>query len=177
MSHPIPGQPMEAPAQPGPPSSPPDRSARRPRVVLMVVVAVAAMLFGAGTATAAILLLGRDDQPRHRYDVSVFLDHDITAEQRDALEPALAALRPVDGIRFESQEQAYQNFRELFRDQPELIESIEPDTLPESFRLTTTGEVFDCAALRSVRELPGVAEITVVQLPVGDRPGAAVHCP
>jgi cell division protein FtsX len=172
----MPEQSMEALAQPTPPSSLPDRSARRRRVVLMVATAAAAMLVGAVTATAAILLLD-EGPPQHRYDVSVFLDHDISAEQRDAVESALAALHPVDGIRFESREQAYQRFQDMFRDEPELTESTEPEDMPESFRLTTTGEVFDCAALRSVRQLPGVAETVVVQVPADERPGAAVHCP
>jgi cell division protein FtsX len=144
---------------------------------VLVAVAAAAMLIGAAIATSVILLFDGDGGPPHRYNVSVFLDHDITDEQQDVVQSALTALDPVDGIRFESREEAWQQFQEMFSDQPDLIASIRPESLPESFRLTTTGESFDCPPLTSVQQLAGVAEIVVVQLPTDGRLGAPVSCP
>lgn len=78
-----------------------------------MAVAAAAMLIGAAIASSVILVFDRDSEPRHRYDVSVFLDQDITEGQKDAVHSALAALDPVDGIRFESREEAWQRGRVL----------------------------------------------------------------
>jgi cell division protein FtsX len=172
MSDPMPLPTADAPSLP----PAPDRSSRRRRLILLVVVAGAAMLVGVIAATAVFLFSG-EDGPLNRYQVTVFLDHDITAEQKGAVESALADLHPVDGVRFETRDQAWEKFREMFKDQPELIERVEAEHLPESFGLATTGEVFDCAALASVRQLPGVADTTVVQVPAGGRPGAVIQCP
>jgi cell division protein FtsX len=141
-----------------------------------VVVAAIALLVGAGATAAVFLVSDRFDQPRHEYRVTVFLAHDITAEHKAAVRSALAGLHPVDGIAFESREQAWAKFREMFKDRPDLVNSTKLEYLPESFHLTTTGAEFDCAALAPVRALPGVEDVTVVRTPTEGRPGAVIGC-
>jgi cell division protein FtsX len=165
--------PPPAASPPPAPSAPP---ARRRRRIVLVTAAVVVVLVGA-IAVAAIVTFGRDREPRHRYEVTVFLEADVTAEQKAAVEPALRALHPVDGVRFESREQAWARFRERFKDKPDLVASTKAESMPQSFRLATTGRVFDCAALAPVRQLPGVNQIVVVQVPAKDSPGATVECP
>jgi cell division transport system permease protein len=145
--------------------------------VLVLAVAVALML-GAGIAATVLLVTGRLGPATHRYHVTVFLSHDVTAEQKAAIGSALGGLHPVDGVRFEDREQAYENFKRIFKDQPDLVSSVKPESLPESYQLWTRGKEFDCAALAPVRSLPGIDEITVIQAPDGkDKPGAQVQCP
>ncbi|SBT47074.1 hypothetical protein GA0070621_2800 [Micromonospora narathiwatensis] len=138
------------------------------------MVAAAAMLVGALAATAGVLFVNRGDQ--HRYAVNVFLTRDVSAEQKTAIESALHDLRPVEAIRFESREQAWQHFKETFKDSPDLIEQASAAALPESFRLTTEGRDFDCGRLTPIRRLPGVDEIQVIQQPAEGKPGATVGC-
>ena len=140
------------------------------------MVAAIAMLVGVGGTAAVLAVSDRFGPPRHEYRVAVFLDHEITADQKAAVETALARLHPVDGVTFESREQAWAKFQEMFKDRPELINSTKPQDLPESFHLTTTGTEFDCAALAPVRALPGVNEISVVQPAKDGRPGAVIDC-
>ena len=153
--------------------------APRPRRRWVLVLAVAvALAVGAGVATAVLLVTGRLGSATHRYEVTVYLAHDVTTEQRAAIESALAGLHPIEGVRFESREQAYENFKRIFKDSPDLVESTKPDTLPESYHLSTRGKEFDCAALAPVRSRPGIDEIMVMQAPDGKgRPAAQVQCP
>jgi cell division protein FtsX len=132
------------------------------------------MLVGAVAATTVVLVVSRGDQ--HEYAISVFLTRDVTAEQKTAIESALHALQPVEAIKFESREQAWQHFKEMFKDSPDMIAQASADAMPESFRLTTKGREFDCARLIPIRRLPGVDEIQVIQRPIKGKPGAVVGC-
>src|SRR6266550_3636584 len=95
----------------------PDPPARRPRWILPVVV-VAAVLVGAITATTVILISGWLGEPRYRFNVLVFLTVDATADQKTAVQSALPALHPVDGVRFEDRDQAWKKFQADFKDRP-----------------------------------------------------------
>ncbi|WP_245724961.1 permease-like cell division protein FtsX [Micromonospora citrea] len=132
------------------------------------------MLVGALVATTVVLFVVRGDQ--HQYAVNVFLSNDATAEQKAAIESALHGLDPVEGIRFEGREQAWQQFRETFKDRPDMIAQVSADAMPESFRLTTEGREFDCTRLAPIRHLPGVDEIQVIQRPTDKKAGAVVGC-
>jgi cell division protein FtsX len=164
-----------------PPSGPPQVPDTGPptgrrRWTVLVMVAAMAMLVGAGVTAAVFVVSDRFGQPRHEFRVTVFLDRDITADQKAAVESALSGLHPVNGVIFESREQAWARFQELFKDRPELINSAKPEHLPESFRLTTAGREFDCPALARVRELPGVDQISVVRPAKDGQPGAVIEC-
>ncbi|WP_200210672.1 permease-like cell division protein FtsX [Micromonospora coerulea] len=174
MSEPIPQPSLDEQPPIGTPAAGTEPPTPRPRWRLLLVVAAVAMLVGALAATTVVLVIGRGDQ--HQYAVNVFLNKDVTAEQKAAIESALDALEPVESIRFESREQAWQHFKEMFKDSPDMIAQASADAMPESFRLTTKGREFDCARLVPIRRLPGVDEIQVIQRPTKGKPGAAVGC-
>lgn len=153
--------------------TPPPRPRRRRRLPLILIGA--AVLLGAVIATVTVVALHLG-QARHRYDVSVFLSHDATTAQKDAIRTKLDALHPVGGIRFEDRQQAYAEFKKDFKDYPDLVDGTRPDSLPESFRLTSSGTQFDCSALNKVRHLPGVDKTVVVGPPAHGHPGAEVEC-
>jgi cell division protein FtsX len=169
------------PSMPAPPAAdePPGAAglpARHRPWLGLVLVGVAGVLIGAAIAATVFLLAGPERAPQNRYEVTVFLGRDVTAEQKAAIGSKLPALHPVDGVRFEDHEQAWKKFQEMFKDDPELVQGASAAALPESFRLATKGTTFDCAALAPVRRLAGAEKITVVQRPSGDRPGAIVGC-
>lgn len=170
---------MSDPA-PEPPSAPfqgslaPPPPPRRRRWVPLVVVG-APVVVGAVIATVTVLAVGAAPV-KHRYDVSVFLTHDTTTPQKDAIRTALHTLHPVGGIRFVDRQQAYQKFKEMFKDRPDLVNSTDPNSLPESFRLTTSATEFDCPSLNKIRHLPGVDDTVVVQPAVHGHPGAEIKC-
>ncbi|MET7670447.1 permease-like cell division protein FtsX [Micromonospora luteifusca] len=132
-----------------------------------------AAIVGALAATAVTLAVTRT-QP-HEYAVSVFLEEDATPEQKAAVESALDALDPVER-KFESREQAWENYRKLFKDRPDLLSAGSLEAMPESFRLKTKSRMFDCAPLVRVRELAAVDKIQVIQRPTEDEAGAEIAC-
>jgi cell division transport system permease protein len=164
---------MEPGVEPGqePGVAPPRRN-----WVRYALVAGAAMLVGALTATGTVLFLNRNDTPLNTYTINVFLAHEATTEQKAAVERALTGMRPVDGVHFETREQAYENFKKYFKDNPNLIDSVKPETLPESFWINTKGRAFPCSRLDPLRSQGGIDEVSVTQLPAKDRPGAKIGC-
>lgn len=70
-----------------------------------------------------------------KVEVSVFLRDDASGEEIDALGAKVADIPEVEEVFFENREQAYENFRELFRDNPPLIENVDPSAMPQSYRI------------------------------------------
>jgi cell division transport system permease protein len=68
-------------------------------------------------------------------DVSIFLSDAITEPQLAGLREALAADPAVRDLRFESRLQAYEKFKQLWADEPDLVAAVSPASLPQSFRL------------------------------------------
>jgi cell division protein FtsX len=159
--------------------------APRRRRGLLVLVAVVALLVGVGGTAAAFLLyepvMERLDPPEYTYSVAIFLKADVTDAQRQALKEALDGAGIPGGVEYESREQAYANFKKLYKDSPELIEKVRPDTLPESFQFETKGtnKDFDCGLLAPVKDLPGIDDVTVTRFSKDDRknPMKRLSCP
>ncbi|HXF56179.1 MAG TPA: permease-like cell division protein FtsX [Actinomycetota bacterium] len=68
-------------------------------------------------------------------EVSVFLEDTISPAQQQHLASLLASMPEVASVRYESKQQAYERAKEIFRDQPEVIQNVEPDAFPASFRV------------------------------------------
>ncbi|GAA3352064.1 hypothetical protein GCM10020358_84860 [Amorphoplanes nipponensis] len=92
-------------------------------------------------------------------DVSLFLSEEATAVQISGLRDALRADPGVRDVRFESRAQAYQRFKELWHDDPDFLQSVSAESLPQSFRvqLTQPSEYPRFAAAFTHR--PGVADL------------------
>src|SRR5690606_37679755 len=65
----------------------------------------------------------------------VFLNPNASQDQIDAVRSDLEGDTEVESIHFVDKEAAYAEFKELFRDSPEMIESVTPEVLPASFRV------------------------------------------
>jgi cell division protein FtsX len=68
-------------------------------------------------------------------DLTVFLRSDISAAQRARLDELIRATEEVKWVDFESRQEAYERFRENFKDHPELVENLDLDAVPASFRI------------------------------------------
>ncbi|MFD0597137.1 permease-like cell division protein FtsX [Catellatospora coxensis] len=145
---------------------------RRRGWVLPVVVAVSVLV---GTLTSVIMFSGWSE-PEHRYLVSIYLDRAITAEQQAALQSALAGLDPVEAVRYESREQAFQKFQSQFKDSPELAASITVEEIPALLLADVAAPEFDCAMLRPIRDMAGVDTVVVYRMPGGDGIESLLSC-
>jgi cell division transport system permease protein len=91
--------------------------------------------------------------------VTVFLDPTVPEEQKRTIDSALRRLPSVEEVRFESRQEAYARFKELFKDAPDLVSSVKPDSLPESFRVTLKTASGVCEVVRRISGLPGVDQV------------------
>lgn len=70
-----------------------------------------------------------------KVELNVFLRDEITPEQKKELEEELSGMPEIRRVYFESKERAYQEYRRMFQDTPAIIENVDPDALPASFRI------------------------------------------
>ncbi|QOC93533.1 permease-like cell division protein FtsX [Micromonospora craniellae] len=68
-------------------------------------------------------------------EVSIFLEADVTDEQRTALAGQLEADPLISQVTYVNKDEAFQRFQEMFRDSPDLLSAVQADQLPESYRL------------------------------------------
>jgi cell division protein FtsX len=68
-------------------------------------------------------------------DASVFLEQGVDEARRRAIGQRIEALDVVDAVFHESSRAAYDRFREEYRSRPELLRTVDPSVLPESFRV------------------------------------------
>lgn len=68
-------------------------------------------------------------------EVSVFLRDDISPAQQANLTNILSRMPQVASVNYESKQEAYTRFQDIFKNQKALVENISPDSLPASFRV------------------------------------------
>ncbi|MGH2724482.1 MAG: permease-like cell division protein FtsX [Actinomycetota bacterium] len=73
-----------------------------------------------------------------KVEVSVFLRDDASEAEIQALGEKVNAIPEVERSFFETREEAWENFQELFRDSPALIQNVDPEALPQSYRIKLT---------------------------------------
>jgi cell division transport system permease protein len=109
------------------------------RNVTMTVAMIITMSVSLTMLGASVLLYMQVDRMKDFYygeiEVSIFLRDDVTDAQRSALDQAIDTNPLVQSKTYESKEQALEKFKQLWKDSPEFINSVGPDSLPESFRV------------------------------------------
>ena len=98
--------------------------------------------------------------------ISVILRQDATAAQREAVEAVIRALPGVEAITFETSQEAYEAYRSSMKDDPAFDPSIKPETMPSSFRFTTTDlktyqQIRDGSFAADTERMPGVARVVI----------------
>ena len=102
----------------------------------IITVTVSLALFG------GILLVQRVvDHGTSRWkdgvELEIFMDVDATASQVGSIRDELAAERDlVREFRYLSKDDAYREFQRIFQDQPDLVENVDPESLPADVEVT-----------------------------------------
>jgi cell division transport system permease protein len=109
---------------------------------MVIIVAISLTLFGiALLAGKQVSLFGGFWSGK--IQVSIFLAKNVTIEKNPdqvaSIKQQIRALNVADpgpeGIQFETQPQAFQRFKDQFKDSPDMVRNVTPDALPESFRI------------------------------------------
>jgi cell division transport system permease protein len=136
-------------------------------VAVVVTVAISLALLGAALLIRAQAATMKDFW-YDKIEISVFLCNDFdtgatcasgatSPEQRDVILATLEDNPQVEEVFFETQEQAYELFRERFDDS--IADNITPEQLQESYRVKLVNpEEFE-GVVSAVAGLPGVAQV------------------
>lgn len=103
-------------------------------IAMVITTAISLGLLGAGLLIASQI----SEMKQIYYDkvqVSIFLTEEVTDSERSAIQAGLDGSTEIETYLYESQEQAYERFKQQFRAQEELVRSTPEDALPESFRV------------------------------------------
>jgi cell division transport system permease protein len=100
----------------------------------IMTVAISLFLFG------GIMLLSRlVDHGTSRWsegvELEIFMTTDATEGQIDDIRTQLADTPEVNDFRFLNHQDAYEEFKRIFKDSPDLVKNVEPEALPTSFRV------------------------------------------
>jgi cell division transport system permease protein len=103
-------------------------------ISMVIIVAISLTLFGiALLAGKQVSLFG--GYWSDKIEVSVFLARNVSQDQRQAIENQLKSQPVVERVYYESQQQAYDRFKDQFKDSPDMVRNVTPSVLPESFRV------------------------------------------
>ena len=101
---------------------------------MVIIVAISLTLLGVA------LLAGRQVDLyggfwADKIEVSVFLAPDVTDPQKADIQRTLEGIPVVQDVFYESKEQAYNRFKEQFKDSPDMVRNVSPSAMPESYRI------------------------------------------
>ncbi|MFN7968733.1 MAG: permease-like cell division protein FtsX [Acidimicrobiales bacterium] len=97
-------------------------------VAVSLAMVAASYLIGAGINNSFLGL-------RSDVDLFVYMNPAATAEQIKAMEKTLDSSPQVGEFDFYDSARSYDEFKRLFRDQPDLVNTIKAEDLPQSFRI------------------------------------------
>lgn len=134
---------------------------RNVMMTIAMIITTAVSLTSLGVGGLVIDQVGKmEDYFYFRLEVSIFLDKNVTTDQRQTLRDQLAEDPLVREIFYEDKNQAYQRFREQFKDSPDLVANVQPEALPESFRVKLKDPTKFEAAATKYADAPGVDQVT-----------------
>lgn len=103
-------------------------------IAMIITMAVSLTMLG-----ASLVMYKQIDTMKATFignvEVSIFLAKDVTDDERNAVQASLSQDALVKSFTHESQQDAYEKFKEMAKAEPNLIAVTKPENLPESFRV------------------------------------------
>jgi cell division transport system permease protein len=94
-----------------------------------------------------------------RVEISAYLRDDASPGEIEALESQLSGYEEIQRVTYVSKEQAYADFKELYRNKPEFYEHIGPEDLPASLRVKLTDAKYTEEVAALIQDAPGVDDV------------------
>jgi cell division transport system permease protein len=133
------------------------------RNITMTVAMIITMSVSLTMLGASVLMYMQVDRMKTFYygeiEVSIFLREDVTDAQSSAIAQAIDQSPLVASKTFESREQAFEKFKVLWRDSPDFIKSVGPESLPASYRVKLKNPEQYKSFAAGVQSLPGIQDI------------------
>ena len=94
-----------------------------------------------------------------KVEISAFLLDDATSGEVSAVQNQVTGYEEVTDIQYVSKADAFEEYKERFRNQPELWENLPEDSLPASLRVSLTDAKFAEEVAARISGAPGVDEV------------------
>jgi cell division transport system permease protein len=127
-------------------------------IAAVSTVAISLLLLG-GVQILGMIVSNMTLNWQAKVEVAVYLRDDITHGELQTLESQVSQLHEVDHVDYVSKQQAFEEFKQQFRTQPEFWQSIGRDSLPASLRVKLTDAKFAAGVAANMRGAPGVADV------------------
>ena len=115
----------------------------------LIILGIVSMLVHAGNGIAA-------DMKERVDEIRVFLREDVTTEERASMQTFIQKMDEVKSVRYISKEEALKEYKEMFEDQPEMIDEIEGNPLPASFRVRMKDPKYNSTVAKRLETRPEV---------------------
>ncbi|OJF16090.1 permease-like cell division protein FtsX [Couchioplanes caeruleus] len=133
------------------------------RNVTMTIAMIITMSVSLTMLGASVLMYMQVDQMKDFYfgkvEVSVFLTDNVTDAEREAVKQVILQSPLVQSHEYESRTDAYEKFKVLWRNSPDFVKSVRPDSLPESYRVKLKDPEQYQAFNEQIAKTPGIQDI------------------
>jgi cell division transport system permease protein len=128
----------------------------------IITVAVSLCVLGGALLLSRLVDHGTQ-QWKDGVELEIFMNTRATDGQINALNRALGDDKDVRSFRFLTKEDAYNEFKRLFRDQPDLVQTTDPSALPSSFRVAPEAAELTKTVADRYQTQPGVDEVKTAE--------------
>jgi cell division transport system permease protein len=94
-----------------------------------------------------------------KVELNVFLRDEATPEEIAAIKTQTSGMPEVDEVFFESKEQAFEEYKRMFKDSPAITENVDPNAHPASYRIKLKDPNSAEAVASRLQGQPGVDEV------------------
>jgi len=94
-----------------------------------------------------------------KVELNVFLRDEITPEQTKQLGADISGMPEVRKAYYESKDQAFQEYKRMFKDSPGITENVDPAALPSSYRIKLNDPSRAEAVASRLQGRPGVEDV------------------
>lgn len=91
-------------------------------------------------------------------EIRVFLKDDVTAEELKSLDLFISDMDEVKSAKYISKDEALEEFKEMFADQPEIIRELPGNPLPASYRIQMKDPKYNKTVAERLETRPEVSE-------------------
>jgi cell division transport system permease protein len=94
-----------------------------------------------------------------KVEVSAYFRDDAAPGEIEALTRDVEAMPEVEEVFFVSKEQAFEEYKKIYENQPSFWQNVPPDSLPASLRIKLTNADFTEQVAGTIRGAPGVDDV------------------
>jgi cell division transport system permease protein len=128
----------------------------------IITVAVSLCVLGGALLLSRLVDHGTQ-QWKDGVELEIFMNVRATDGQIKTLNRTLSSDKDIRSFKFRTKQDAYEEFKRLFGDQPDLVQTTDPSALPASFRVAPTKAELTKTVAERYQTQPGVDEVKTAE--------------